>query len=419
MRRITRNVQQRQQQRFLDDEDWGTSAPAASMSPPSVPPSPSVAPLAPSATAQPVPAVSPSSTPLTRAIPSGPTDRSLGTAIARLKQQDLKSYTCTFSPRCVVSIYFIIAITFLPLGASVAGGTARIASLNGYHKYDQDCQSTGGSTVICSVRLTEPIPKPSYLYYRLTNFHQNARDYVKSRSPIQNRGLIPSSYTDVANCERYLCDVDGVSNCTSATNFNASNIRYPCGLTARLVFNDTFKLCKDKGCKNSVNTTKENIAWWTDTHYKFRQNLNAPEFTKKRPQLFSEEDLPANDLLGSEDFVVWMRLAAFPTFDKLWAIITEDLEPNLDYYMEIENTFQPPPRGEKFFFITTTSWFGTRNVFLGIAYLVVGSIALFIAIMVLFKHIRNPNALSNADPASLLREHLAKLNVELDPYHQQ
>lgn len=414
MRRINRRLQQRQLRRALDDEDWGTSSPTPEMNS-TVPPSPSVTPITPQSETTPdiLPVVSVSTTPLTQQSSPPVKDRSLSTAFGRLQQQDLKSYTCTFSPRCVVTIYFVIALTFIPLGASIIAATARIASTKGYRSYSEECSNTD-----CTLKFRPPktIPKPSYLYYRLVNFHQNARDYVKSRSPIQNRGIVPATYEDVANCDRWLCP-DGLSNCTSATNFNASKIIYPCGLTARLVFNDTFDICKDDNCSRRVQTAYNNIAWWTDSKYKFQQNKDAPEFKEKRTWPYTSKKKSANDLLDDDRFVVWMRLAAFPTFDKLYAVIQEDLNKDVWYFMKISNTFRVDEfGGEKLFYITTTTWFGSRNSFLGISYLFIGSLALIVAVIVLFKHILNPNAPANIDPSILLKEHLAKLNLDTDSY---
>lgn len=420
MRRITRRMHQRQLQRALDDEDWGTSSPTPAMNP-TVPPSPTITPLSPPATTpDKLPVVPPSATPLTEEIPPAIRDRSMTAAIAHLKQQDLESYTCTFSPRCVVTIYFAIALTFLPLGASIIAGTARITSINGYKLYSQNCSDITPSFCFVDFKVDRRIRRPSYLYYHLTNFHQNARDYVKSRSPIQNRGVVPTSFTDVANCDRWLCP-EGGTGCTSATNFDPSKIIYPCGLTARLVFNDEFQICKDSDCKSVVSTSKKSIAWPTDTKDKFRPNRNAPEFKEKRSWMYlpNGSTKSANELLDSPDFVVWMRLAAFSSFDKLYAVIDEDLVPDINYKMRIKSQFNVTYfNGEKSFFITSTAWFGTRNAFLGVSYLLVGSIALAIAVVLLFKHVLNPNATSNTDPSVLLREHLARLDLDDASYRK-
>lgn len=109
--------------------------------------------------------------------------------------------------------------------------------------------------------------------------------------------------------------------------------------------------------------------------------------------------------------MVWMRLSAFPSFDKLYAIVQEELEP-ATYFMKIENNFDVSEfNGTKAFHISTVQWFGAGNVFLGTIYLVVGVAALFIAIILLVNHIVNPRAPSN-DPAVLLRDCLERLEMD-------
>lgn len=371
--------------RTSDDDDWGTSSPAAIMNPPELPSSHS-------------------------------SNLNVTPAVARLKQQDLKSYTCTFSPRCIVSLYFVIAIVFIPLGTAVIVATASIKSTRGRIRYDSICQQHDSvrpsdhnkSLCVISFNVSDTIPAPSYLYYSLSNFYQNSRKYAKSRSDIMNQGRTPSNLLEVETCEPSLYR-EGRENTTS---FNASDFLYPCGLTARSFFNDTFEVCRDKNCNEFLNVTKDGIAWWTDTQYKFNKG-NGPLFTEP-----IDGEPIANNLLDDDDFVVWMRLSAFPRFDKLYRIIRDPLEPGRQYYMRIRNIYPVDSfGGSKSFYITTTSWIGGPNPFLGTAYLIVGVIALFIAVIVLFRHLLNPRSTSTRDPSMLLREHLEKYVLEPEPLH--
>lgn len=377
--------------RSRDDDDWGTSSPDAIMDPPQ--PSPSPPPL------------------------SAP-DRSLTAIFGRLKQQDLKSYTCTFSPRCVISLYFTIAIIFLPLGAAIVTGTARLRDLR--VRYDGDC--TIGDVCVVSFTSRYTIAPDSYLYYTLSNYHQNAREYVKSRSDVMDQGQLPKVEFDVENCDKWLCrdEPESGTKCLKDEDgkLNTDAFIYPCGLTARSLFNDTFEICKvepqQKVCDNKLKIREKGIAWGTDVKYKYRPG-DAQEFMRKNIYL----KRTANELLTDEHYMVWMRLSAFATFDKLYAIVEEELEANKPYYMIINSNYDVSGfGGQKGFFITQTTWFGNGNGFLGIAYLIVGMTSLVIAIILLWKYVVNPSAPTNIDPTILLREHLAKLEVS-DSLHRQ
>lgn len=447
--------------RSKDDDDWGTSSPAAIMKP-----IPNTSAAASSSSSHPTPAPTddgetggggpiatsasisnsnPNSTP-TVAVPpltipgassssasSQPqhrrpinnlqpqnqpeedNKRSLAVAFSKLQQQDLKSYTTTFSPRCVISLYFIIAFFFLPLGIALVAGTSKLR-WHGPISYHEKIEEKR----LIDLTPRQTIRSPSYLYYSLSNFHQNSRDYVKSRSYLMNQGMAPQAKLDIENCEAYLCPGGG-DDCLRDEdgNLNSDQFIYPCGLTAWSFFNDTFKLCQGSVSKNNANnctkirTSTEGIAWWTDMKYKFKPNRQDERFERINPDLNNRS---ANDLLEDPHFVVWMRLSAFPSFSKLYAIIGEDLIAGTNYTMIIDNVFPVNTfAGTKQFFITETTWFGDSNAFLATAYLIVGIVSLIVAVFLLMKYISNPLNPATIDPAILLREHLAKIENDSTP----
>ena len=289
--------------------------------------------------------------------------------VARFKDQNLISYTVTFSPSCVIPFYFTVAFLSIALGFAVVIGSSKITTTEKV-RYDNlpDCNLPDeASEVECvfQVDIPQRMKAPIYFYYGVDNFHQNARKYVKSRSDRQLRGKTDLSEADVANCEPLLRE-----------RGNSGDFLSPCGLAANSMFNDTFKLFFDEEMSKEVKVTGSGIAWDTDRNIKFKDGPKSPY-----------EDVPASD----EDFIVWMRLSTFKNFDKLYFIIQEDLDEGSVIYVDSTVRFQVRGfEGKKAVFLTTTQWFGTRNHFLGITLLTVGIFSLLLASTFLFQNLRKP-----------------------------
>ena len=154
------------------------------------------------------------------------------------------------------------------------------------------------------------------LYYRLTNFFQNHRRYVRSFDQQQLEGAA-----------RDLRAIQG-SDCDPLQFEEGTNKPYyPCGLIANSVFNDTFRnpvLLNTAGSGNSnttYNMTRDGIAWSSDadlygqTKYNYEDVVPPPNWRKRYPVYNSSFPFP--DLHTDEAFQVWMRTAGLPTFSKL------------------------------------------------------------------------------------------------------
>lgn len=71
-----------------------------------------------------------------------------------------------------------------------------------------------------------------------------------------------------------------------------------------------------------------------------------------------------------------MSTAGLPKFRKLWGRIDQDLAKG-DYNVVIVNNYDVSSfQGQKFFVVSTTSFFGGKNEFLGVIFIIVGIIAL-------------------------------------------
>jgi len=225
--------------------------------------------------------------------------------------------------------------------------------------------------------LPEDMPQPVYFYYKLTNFYQNHRRYVKSRSDDQLRG-----------------EVGSTSNCDPLEKNDQGQVFYPCGLIANSMFNDTFELfLGDPTTGTPLRGSYDNmgISWESDRNDKFK-TLTHP--TPSETNIgYRGQRLPN---VQDEDFIVWMRTAGLPTFKKLKLIIRRDLKKGDVITARITNTFEVKSfSGTKAMVLSTANWLGGKNDFLGIAYLVVGAICLLLAAGFALKHHFSPRPLGD------------------------
>ena len=191
-------------------------------------------------------------------------------------------------------------------------------------------------TTICTLQfvIPEDIHPPILFYYRLTNFYQNHRRYVKSLDTDQLKGTAVTYDTIKGGS----CD---------PLRFEEKTKRpyYPCGLVANSLFNDTFRNLTPVGNSRNNKTYelfKKGISWASDkalygnTKYK-PQDIAVPPNWQERwgPDGYTDENLPPN-LDQDEEFQVWMRSAGLPAFSKLSRRNDHDILRAGAYQMEIE-----------------------------------------------------------------------------------
>jgi hypothetical protein len=176
------------------------------------------------------------------------------------------------------------------------------------------------NTTVCilSFEIPNDIAPPILFYYRLTNFYQNHRRYVKSVDIEQLKGSAISAASISGDCSPLDLAPDG-------------RPYYPCGLIANSMFNDTFTSLNasnaqrgEGGAENPEYIMTENGTSWPHegdlygkTKYK-PSDVVPPPFWQDRyvnGSYDSLDELP--NLHTWEPFQVWMRTAGLPVFSKL------------------------------------------------------------------------------------------------------
>ncbi|KJA27311.1 hypothetical protein HYPSUDRAFT_35157 [Hypholoma sublateritium FD-334 SS-4] len=364
------------------------------------------------------------------------------------KQQRLKAWQPILTPKTVLPTLFIIGILFAPIGGLLIWGSSLVSEMTfdytdcetltpatsldsltfvdlPSNKYSYRIRSSeeknshpstpqyafldnsGNASVTdvsekqqCIVEFDVPVDlQPAVLfYYKLTNFFQNHRRYVKSLNSDQLKGKFVSVNT--------LDD----SDCKPLSSINKTAI-YPCGLIANSLFNDTFS------APTLLNPTESNpsqeyvfsftgIAWPGESkkyvsnpvpggYSSYTDILPPPNWALRFPNGYTNST-PPPDLKNDEHFQNWMRTAGLPTFTKLYGRNDADTMQKGRYRIIIGMNFPVLPyKGTKSFVISTVSWIGGKNPFLGWAYVAAASIFVLLAILGTARHLIKPRRLGD------------------------
>mmetsp|Transcript_13147 Transcript_13147/g.22250 ORF Transcript_13147/g.22250 Transcript_13147/m.22250 type:complete len:413 (-) Transcript_13147:287-1525(-) len=356
-------------------------------------------------------------------------------------QQELYACRPVITPRILTILFALIGIIFIPIGAIALNAALSVEELTARYDNEPECTNTEenaphgdkelalfsrqGFGFNCTITITveEDMNQPIYFYYQLHNFYQNHRRYVMSRSDTQLRGDDPDnagtflglgSGSGTSNCDPQEWqdreksdqaeggDSPGFSlDCEDGEDDCEDLLINPCGLVAWSFFNDTYRLAVQRDGNDSDNlepleVDETGIAWESDRKQKFGG------FTSKNfnniPRLRGGGAIGSSTAAGGfgggggsegktevdddEHFIVWMRTATLPNFRKLWGVINTNLNQGDVVHIDINNRYNTYRfEGKKKVVLSTTSFLGGKNYFLGASYLSVGFFCLFLAVV--------------------------------------
>lgn len=340
-------------------------------------------------------------------------------------QQRLKAIHPILTARTIIPLFIILAIIFIPIGGAMLNSSNKIQDFTinyatcstdanendwteipskyytHHFKNDKDLSfkpkwklSTNDSYVwadypeeskICQVQFQIPndLPSPIYFFYKLTNFHANHRQYVKSFSEDQINGKAASVGT--------IKDSVGQNCQPLSTDKKTGKIIYPCGLIANAMFNDTFDpiLQNIDNNNNNYQFSTDDISWSTNknrfkkTKYKIDDIVPPPNWVKQFPNGYNSSNLP--DISSWPQFQNWMAPAALSDFSNIILRNDNDNLPKGNYQINIGLHFPTTEyKGGKYIYISTSSSIGGKNAFLGVSWIVGGIICLGLAFILGF-----------------------------------
>ena len=335
-----------------------------------------------------------------------------------LKQQRLRAWQPVLTPRWIVIVLCGLGIFFIPIGAALLYASSTVHQES--FRYDTVCGNPTGETCSFSFNMSHDMSPPIYFYYKLSNYYQNHRRYVSSQSVYQLHGN--NNPSDQSSCR------PGEWEYYSGHGFQQTI--YPCGVIAGSFFNDTFTtsvipigggsftpvaLGSPQSAYASQSWDASTIAYPGDLSTKYQINLdtlanlalplNESRFSRIGPLGFV---LP---LPNNSDFAVWQRVAALPTFKKLYRVIRcvpappatscSDTSGKLHagdvIQVQVANNFNINPfSGQKWVVISTVSMLGGKNYFLGAAWVVVGGLCFLLALVFGIKTLIDPPQLDQS-----------------------
>lgn len=326
-----------------------------------------------------------------------------------------KTYPAEISTFHWAIIVIILGIIFLPTGTDILSTSDsvyenKITYDDGDYSNCSITNNNEGRLCQLTFEFTEDVSGPVYVYYQLEHYFQNHRRYYESRSIQQLQGN---------NLDENEVELD-----CSPLYKNGSLLLNPCGLIANSFFNDVFELNTYESTNGNLVFDSSNIAIYSDENTLYKQvsgfqyvivddtsvscsSVNLPDTCKSYTDpstgtsyLFNYPDddttqylyeaypdqISPIDGVTDQHFIVWMRPAMLPTFRKLYGQISGDFNSGDKLVFNVTANFEVQSfDATKSLLITNLGPSGSKNRFVGQAYVVAGSFSLAIGVFMLIK----------------------------------
>lgn len=331
-----------------------------------------------------------------------------------------------------VSISLAVFATFcIPIGHlfyMISNNIIEYTQVYDSHDHNLTCRITEANknhSCTLNFRIKENMSPPVLLYYEITNFNQNHNVYMNSRDDAQLLGESAQTELGAKNCHPLNTLINTKTNSTVYIN--------PCGLVANTFFNDVISLTPNVGYNYSL--IEDGIAWQSDIDYKFRQPAKfkekmctscddaecicQPPWTCSSPYYNHNTDtchlysypndnitqylyetypdiISPLDGVQNEHFIVWMRVAAFSKFRKLYGYFDTPIDSGTSLSFNILANWDISRfQGSKALVLTTTSFIGGKRPQLGIMIFTIGYVSLFFAFVIGLKHLVKPRKMGD------------------------
>ena len=203
------------------------------------------------------------------------------------------------------------------------------------------------------------------IYYRLEDFFANHRNFVRSRSWDQQRGL-DAKLNQLSKCDpiTHVADLaDWIDLDELSLNQRAGQVANPCGLIAKYHFTDEFDYVQL--VSNDVSEAK---AFRIDSSNIVDRTFEADDTLRSNGGYWLDVTDP--------HLAVWFNMVTLSTFDKLYGVINGTLQKSQTYKLRIQNKFDVETLGgKKSLVIRTVNNFGGENDFLPMFFILASAVS--------------------------------------------